>query len=203
MIVLYFIFYSIIGWIYESTLCSLIKYKKCVNRGFMVGPYCPIYGCGALLTIICIKSEHILLIFIGSMILSSTLEYITAYLLEKLFLRKWWDYSHFPLNLHGRICIYASSIFGIANVMLVRYIHPQLESLFDKFDGKPMLIGILIIILSIDVIYSVKKHYSVKNVIREVYANTVTKYDYSLQKCKKTIYEKKESLSIKITEHIN
>ena len=92
-IFLWLIIYSVIGWIYESTLCSITE-RRFVNRGFLNGPYCPIYGFGAILDILILGwIKNPILLFVLSAILTCTLEYITSYLMEKLFHARWWDYS--------------------------------------------------------------------------------------------------------------
>ena len=100
---LYFIIYSFLGWLYESILCSITG-KKLVNRGFLNGPVCPVYGFGALLIVLVFygKETSLLPLFLSSMVLTSVVEYFTAVLLEKLFHARWWDYSGRPFNIHGR-----------------------------------------------------------------------------------------------------
>ena len=126
-IFLWLIIYSVIGWIYESTLCSITE-KRFVNRGFLNGPYCPIYGFGAILDILILGwIENPILLFVLSAILTCTLEYITSYLMEKLFHARWWDYSNKPLNFHGYICLEFSLIWGLAIVMVVKVFQKYVE----------------------------------------------------------------------------
>lgn len=199
--IVYFAIYSFIGWLYESIICSLIKYGRVVNRGFLVGPYCPIYGYGALLTILLVKSNNILLIFTVSILISTGLEYITAYFLEKVFLRKWWDYSHFKFNLHGRVCLYASLIFGVANVLLVMIIHPYISHVVTGIDKTSYGSVLFLVLMGIDTIYSLRKHYSYKKIAEKVYSNTALFYDYSKKK-HQDIKEKKTYLLEAITYRI-
>jgi len=161
MITLYFFVYSFIGWIYESTICSFLKYRRFVNRGFLNGPYCPIYGVGAVVGISLYKDMGHLEIFILSMITSTILEYITGYVLEKTFKRKWWDYSKQPLNLHGYICLMATVVFGIANVALITLVHPNIVLYFESFNGNLSILVIgLITVIFLDTIHSVQTHFS-------------------------------------------
>lgn len=123
-----FFIYSFLGWVHESTICSIASSKHCfVNRGFLLGPYCPIYGVGALVCYELLGSiESPLALMICAMILCSAIEYCTGYCLEKLFNEKWWDYSDFPFQLHGRICLYGALLFGILSLVICRVLQPTL-----------------------------------------------------------------------------
>lgn len=129
-----FMIYSILGWIYESILCT-IKAGKWENRGFLYGPACPIYGTGALaISIIVAKfSEngmelHPIFIFLISLIGSAFLEYATSWALEKAFHAMWWDYSRLPFNLNGRISLFTSIGFGVAGLLVTYIIVPFTEA---------------------------------------------------------------------------
>lgn len=122
-----FFIYSIIGWIWESFLCSSVELKKLVNRGFFLGPYCPIYGLGATLSYLLLRDiGSATLIFIFASIVSCTIEYIVGYILEKIFKDRWWNYDNYPFQLHGRVCLYGLVIFGLANVVIVKFSTPFL-----------------------------------------------------------------------------
>ena len=122
-----FFIYSIIGWIWESFLCSSVELKKLVNRGFFLGPYCPIYGLGATLSYLLLRDiGSATLIFILASIVSCTIEYIVGYVLEKMFKDRWWNYDNYPFQLHGRVCLYGLVIFGLANVVIVKFSTPFL-----------------------------------------------------------------------------
>lgn len=122
-----FFIYSIIGWIWESFLCSSVELKKLVNRGFFLGPYCPIYGLGATLSYLLLRDiGSATLIFILASIVSCTIEYIVGYILEKIFKDRWWNYDNYPFQLHGRVCLYGLVIFGLANVVIVKISTPFL-----------------------------------------------------------------------------
>ena len=104
-----FVIYSFLGWFYESFICSKIFQKKFINRGFLLGPYCPIYGTGAVLCNIVFSTpqdSNVFVIFISCAVGACIIEYITSYIMEKLFNTRWWDYSKLPFNLNGRICLY-------------------------------------------------------------------------------------------------
>lgn len=132
----YFVIYSFMGWIYESIFCT-IKNGKWQNRGFLYGPVCPIYGVGATLITFIIDEMNVcgwstpawwqifLIAFLGSIVL----EYVTSYLLEKLFHAYWWDYSDIPFNIHGRVCLPASIGFGVAGLVVVYGIAPFIRKI--------------------------------------------------------------------------
>ncbi len=121
--VIYFYIYSFLGWIYESALVSF-REKHWDNRGFLIGPICPIYGAGGLLYALIGTRLSIPVTFLVCMISSAVLEYVTGFLLEKLFHASWWDYSNMPLNLNGYICLPASLLFGVMGVLVSHFIQP-------------------------------------------------------------------------------
>ena len=126
---LWFIFYSFLGWFYESTIISIPDYHKFINRGYLLGPYCPIYGAGAVINIVLLQNvKSSIAIFLIAVVTSSIVEYITSYTMEKLFHARWWDYSKYPLNLNGRICFYGGVVFGIGNVLLLKVVHPHIRN---------------------------------------------------------------------------
>ena len=121
-----FIIYSFLGWVWESFFYSLWDKHRIVNRGFMVGPYIPIYGSGALIDILLLsglKDKPVLLFFVSAVICCAV-EYLTGYLMEKMFNARWWDYTDMLLHLNGRICIEGFFAFGLMSVALLRFINP-------------------------------------------------------------------------------
>ena len=103
---LLFIIYSFLGWCIESIYC-MIEQRKVVSRGFLIGPYCPIYGWGALIMIFTLQrylNDPIVLFVMGALV-ASVIEYITSLVMEKIFHARWWDYSHMKFNVNGRICL--------------------------------------------------------------------------------------------------
>lgn len=117
--------YSFLGWLCESLYVSFAQ-QKVINSGFMNGPICPIYGFGAMLVILFLQpfTKSLLLIFILGVILTSSLEYFTSWLMEVLFHTRWWDYSQFRINLNGRICLFNSILFGLMSLFVVYYLNP-------------------------------------------------------------------------------
>ncbi len=156
---LWFIFYSFIGWIYECILCSVIA-KRFINRGFLNGPYCPIYGCGAILNIFIIGNQNnILVIFLGGVLLNCILEYLTSYIMEKIFHARWWDYSDRKYNINGRVCLIGAIIFGLLTVLLIKFLHPLVLNITNKIPLYYLHIGalIILIIFGIDCIITLKE----------------------------------------------
>lgn len=129
-LVISFALYSLLGWACESTYCS-IPAKKFINRGFLNGPFCPIYGVGALLVIFLLRpfTKNIIILFIFGVLVTSVVEYITSVLLEKLFHTTWWDYSKRKFNIKGRVCLKNSLLFGVLSVLLLHFINPFIERL--------------------------------------------------------------------------
>lgn len=132
-IVLYFTIYSFLGWLAETIYCS-IPAGKFVYRGFLNGPFCPIYGFGALLVIFLLEpfSGNLLLLFLAGVIVTSTLEYITSFVLEYIFHMTWWDYSKKKFNINGRVCLLNSTLFGILSVIAVDFLHPGVKGLVAR-----------------------------------------------------------------------
>lgn len=148
----YFMIYSAIGWGAEVSYAA-VCHGRFVNRGFLCGPLCPIYGIGAILIIICLApiAERLILLFLSSVILTSLLELVTGFVLEKYFHTKWWDYSEYPMNIGGYVCLKFSLLWGIACVLLVRVIHPIISSVVERIPrvaGMAVLSIFLVIFVS-------------------------------------------------------
>ena len=148
---LYFIIYGFLGWCMETIRFS-IREKRFVNRGFLHGPICPIYGVGMVLIILLLEPFHnsfFELFFLG-MIFSTVLEYFTGFILEKAFYTRWWDYSSKPYNLQGYICLANSLAWGVLSVIMIHFVQPIIENILEKLDGETLnyfSIAILIIMI--------------------------------------------------------
>ena len=125
---LIFFIYSFLGWMIETINCSIMAKKKILNRGFLIGPYIPIYGTGALVMILFLTEykKDPFVLFCMAVVYCSLIEYITSYLMEKLFLARWWDYTHEKFNLNGRICGLNSLLFGLCSIGVIYFIQPIL-----------------------------------------------------------------------------
>lgn len=129
---LIFMFYSILGWLMEVTL-TFVRNKKFVNRGFLIGPYCPIYGSGVLLIMFILKRylDRPLGLFCMAVIICSILEYLTSYFMEKIFKARWWDYSNKKFNINGRICLEYAMFFGVGGTIIMYFINPMIINVMD------------------------------------------------------------------------
>ncbi len=135
-----FITYSFIGWIIE-VMNELIINKKIVNRGFLIGPYCPIYGCGSIFMILFIKNTgDIIGTFLKIVFICAVLEYTTSYIMEKLFKTRWWDYSKNKYNINGRICLETMFLFGIGGCILLYLVNPFIISIYQMIPNLLMTI---------------------------------------------------------------
>jgi uncharacterized membrane protein len=116
--------------------------KRFVNRGFLIGPYCPIYGCGVLLMSILLKKyiNDIFLTFVFSILICGVLEYITSFVLEKIFNARWWDYSNEKFNINGRVCLKNLLLFGVLGLVLIYLINPTVELLLSKIPSNVLVI---------------------------------------------------------------
>lgn len=168
--ILFFI-YSFLGWIMEVTL-TLITDKKFVNRGFLLGPCCPIYGCGCILLNLLLHNytNNILVLFILTMFTCSLLEYITSFLMEKIFKLRWWDYSQMKFNINGRICLETMTPFSILGVLAIKFATPFFITNINKLSEKTILIIsiILITLFIIDVIISLTIVFKLKFVSKNI-----------------------------------
>lgn len=124
----YFITYSFLGWLTETVYVSVTEHRIAA-RGFLYGPFCPVYGFGVLLILCFLQPlrRNKLIVFVTAVLFSSVLEYITGYMLETAFNSRWWDYSHDFLNLQGRICLKASLAWGLASFIVLHFIHPAVR----------------------------------------------------------------------------
>ena len=149
MYFLLFMIYSFLGWCLEVT-CKLIEYKRFINRGFMIGPYCPIYGWGAIaITFLLYRySYDPLVLFVMTTVTCCVLEYLTSYFMEKLFKARWWDYSRRKFNINGRVCLGTSIPFGIFGLVLTYIVNPFFIGLLNKLSLDTINI-VSIVLLSI------------------------------------------------------
>ncbi len=170
---LWLIAYSFIGWAYESLLCS-IEQLKFVNRGFLNGPICPVYGFGALVSIFFLyqKTDNLLILFLAGMLLTCTVEYFTAVLLEKLFHAKWWDYSHYRFNLQGRVSLLGAVVFGTLSVLLLKYVHPFVSGMLAQLPTRTRLVLALVLftLLLLDLYVTVRHLLLLNNRLKEIQA---------------------------------
>lgn len=144
---------AVVGWCMEVA-CKFVQFRRFINRGFLIGPYCPVYGVGSVLITLLLSrfAGDPVVVFLMAMILCGTLEYTTGYLMEKLFHARWWDYSNRPFNINGRVCAGTLIPFGLLGLLLIYAIKPFLFSLFDQISPGVMhgLCAVLLLLILTD-----------------------------------------------------
>ena len=137
-----FFVYGFLGWCTEVAYAA-VKQGKFVNRGFLNGPICPVYGIGGGVGVQFLTpvENNLVLLYISSTILVTAIEGITGFLLEKIFHNKWWDYSDQPLNIGGYVCVLFSLIWGVFCFLIVKVIHPLIYKVLTMI---PFVLGIIV-----------------------------------------------------------
>ena len=138
-----FIIYAFLGWCSEVAFAAVNK-GKFVNRGFLNGPVCPIYGVGMLIVVLCLWSlrDRPLLLFLGSALLTTALEFVTGFVLERFFHDKWWDYSDMPFNIKGYVCLKFTVLWGLAASFIIGAVHRFVYMLIVK---TPFVLGVILL----------------------------------------------------------
>ncbi|MGI6746470.1 MAG: hypothetical protein BWY46_01178 [Firmicutes bacterium ADurb.Bin300] len=159
-LVFYFFIYSAVGWLIESIYCSVAA-KKWINRGFLKGPICPIYGTGAIVMMVFIAPYsnytdkwylNTLIIFGLGMVLCDIVEFITSVVMEKLFNARWWDYSGKKFNIQGRICLLHTIYWGLFSVGFVQLIHPVIYKFLSGLISPSLRNNLLLVFVTIFII---------------------------------------------------
>lgn len=175
LLALYYI-YSIAGWIMETVSVSIQK-RKFVDRGFLIGPYCPIYGTGVVAITVLLKkySDDVVATFFMSIIICGILEYMTSYFMEKIFKARWWDYTNRKFNINGRVCLQNLVIFGILGTFIVFVANPFLIKYINMIPITTLhiILGIFSFIFLLDTIVSYKLIFELKDISRELKDNTI------------------------------
>lgn len=218
----YFIIYSFLGWVLESIYKTVLS-KKPVNSGFLYGPFCPIYGFGALIMTICLEQfkNNIILLFLLGFLILTIWEYIVSFLLEKTFKTKYWDYSNYKFNIKGRVCLKNSIFWGLLGVIYIVFVYPPVERVVQAIP-KDLLLYVEIILFCmvlIDYIFSVIKVYHInvslnllteisKNIKQELaklkeYAENKAKESDKLQHTIDNLKQKQENLKLKLEKQTN
>lgn len=162
---LLFLTYSFLGWVMEM-IVTVIEDKEIVNRGFLVGPYCPIYGvCSIAMILLLNKVTNPVLLFVLSIIICSVGEYLTSYILEKIFNARWWDYSNMKFNLNGRICLRNCFFFGLLGFLVLNYINNYFANIYLSLNPNTLNIIFysLLTIFLVDLIISCNVLLKIKN----------------------------------------
>ena len=178
IVVIYILFwlYSFLGWLMETTLVSL-QSKKIINRGFFMGPYCPIYGTGGvLLLVLSPYKDSPFLVFILSIVICSIIEYLTSYILEMIYKVRWWDYSNRMFNLNGRVCLFNSICFGLLGMLMVSYLNPVFLNLITSLSDTILtIIALTILIITlIDMSITFSIMFDIRKTIINLKDKTIT-----------------------------
>ncbi len=212
---LLFMTYAILGWCME-VICKLIQYKRFINRGFLIGPYCPIYGYGAILITFLLKkyTNDPIALFFMAIIICGTLEYLTSYFMEKIFKARWWDYSQKKFNINGRVCLNTIIPFGLLGLFIIYVSNPFLLSKINLLPETALNIvsGVLFVIYIADSIVSGVVMRYVKKTEKD-YAKELDNTEEMTKKVKEVLqnksilhrrlvdaYPKLEAVKIKIKE---
>lgn len=170
-LLIYFIVYSIGGWIIEGIFRSFCE-KKLINTGFLNGPFCPIYGIGTIIMILFLKKfqNNTIILFIISFLSLSIWEYTVGILLEKIFKTKYWDYSDHKINIKGRVCLTNSIYWGILGILFIKYIHPFVEQNITSINPNVLKNATLIItfLFIIDTTISVISTINIKAALQKI-----------------------------------
>lgn len=205
-LIFFFIFmiYSVLGFIVE-TIYTSIGNRRFTHRGFLFGPYIPIYGFGAVIITYFVQpyANNPIVVFLLSFILCSLLEYITSFVMELLFKARWWDYSEQFLNIHGRICLKNSCLFGIGGVVIVNLLNTR----FFKFaslvqlDYLRMIGYILFAVILIDFVVSMMVIKNISSTLDSLQGDSTDLMKVEKQKyVKKQIYHISKELQDQIKE---
>jgi len=168
-LVFFFLLYCFIGWIIESTYVSVVN-KKFVNRGFMRGPVIPIYGCGAMLMLLVAQPviKYPVAVFFAGLISCTILEYVTGYLMEKIFKVRYWDYSDLRFNINGYVCLGTSLSWGALTLFLNYILHKPVEYFVLYVITYPVLLTVTVIagtIFIVDLTLSFKAAFDLRRFI--------------------------------------
>lgn len=151
---------------------TFYKSKKIINRGFLIGPYCPIYGYASIIMILYLNhyKDNPLTVFLLAVVICTFIEYIISYIMEKLFNARWWDYSNYKFNINGRVCLINAFFFGVLGTFLVYYANPFFENILLKINTNTLntISLILMILFTTDFIISMYATFKLKSSINKI-----------------------------------
>ena len=167
----FFFIYAFLGWCAE-VIYATVNSRKFVNRGFLNGPVCPIYGFGVVIIIICLTplKDNIILSYIGSVVLISSLELLTGWLLEKSFHQKWWDYADMPFNINGYICLKFSLMWGLVCLVILNMIHPIIYNIIVLVPVTMgnVFLGIFVAMITVDIVLTIQSVINLNKVLKQL-----------------------------------
>lgn len=220
-LILVFLIYSVIGYITEVICVSLDNKKIVFSRGYLIGPYLPIFGIGSLIITLFLHryKNDILALFIMATVFCCTLEYFTSLILEKIFKLRWWDYSDKKFNLNGRICLETGVLFGLGGIFIIKVFNPIIFMLLGNFSETSIVVITIIlgIIMLLDFILSTYTIIKLKidtnkyinkdatSVVKEKVKKSLRKYRYFYIRLFRAFPElsKENSSILKIVDIIN
>ena len=192
---LYFIILAMMGWVMEVTL-QLVQKHKFSNRGFLIGPYCPIYGCGGVLITLTLSnlSSHPVALFSTAILICGVLEYLTSYFMEKIFHARWWDYSNKKYNINGRICLETLIPFSIGGVIIIKFLNPIFFNMINNINiiFLRILAFIISCILIIDLTISLNIAFNFKKIAKKIKKDSTEEIKEYIQKyvINKSLYKR-------------
>ncbi|MFK5883929.1 MAG: putative ABC transporter permease [Candidatus Izemoplasma sp.] len=208
LVLFLFMIYATIGWLWETPYVSFNE-KKYINRGFLKGPYIPIYGLASITIMLSMNlfddiNENNIFIILAQIIyigiVSAVWEYGTSWSLEKLFHTRWWDYSARKFNLNGRIALDYSILFGIGGYILWRFVNPLMENMYDSLSSTALLIilGLFYTLFAIDNAFTFKDMARLRKIILQferLKEELQVKYEYRLDVVQDNLLLKKQDIS--------
>lgn len=174
---LVFVIYSVIGYFVEVSEVSM-KGREVTNRGYLFGPVCPIYGFGGVIMVLCAEpfKNNAIVVFFIAMACCTILEYMTSFIMEKLFKARWWDYTYRPFNLNGRICLECSILFGLGGLAIIYVVHPFVWGILNSLQADVVWVAAVVaaILMGVDTVMSTiaatKVKYIIENTRKDVTA---------------------------------
>lgn len=167
ILILMFFIYSFLGWICEI-IVARFQFGKWINRGFLIGPLCPIYGVGCILIFLSLNkySDDPLVLFFLAILLCATLEYITSFVMEKIFKNRWWDYSDMKFNINGRICLEFAIPFGVGGIVMFYGTNPIIIPFLQSLSTQSIMFMciFLSVIFLVDLVFSFNVIITLKNI---------------------------------------
>ena len=194
---LYLMIYSFMGWACESIYVSVGR-RKLINSGFLYGPFCPIYGFGAIFVIFLLSplADNPILVFFFGILITSLIEYFTSWLLEMLFHVMWWDYSHHRFNINGRVCLLNSFLFGCMSIFVIYFLHPPVADFVENIalSTRQIAASILFIYLITDLVLSTLQLISFKQ--------QLSQFEIKLEEIKTTLANQIPEINLDMKEKV-
>lgn len=158
---LIFILFAFIGWCSEEIYVGVLIEHRLINRGFLHGPLCPVYGFGGVVILMLppFLYNTWVPLFLASMVLCTVVEYFVSWLMEKMFHARWWDYSHYKIQLNGRVCLLNSVLFGFLGLGVIRFVYPYIIKLLNWMGNFVIQVTAecIAIVLVVDLFFTVRK----------------------------------------------